>query len=192
MVFRVLGNALDGFLGYVPAHAFRHLPPRLISHLIDIAVRTRQIATAVYFQYKLPERDGLVSCRAYRRCIQLKQRPGSGMSRYPDRCHMNQAATSVAPSPGPFVSTLSLASGGGLPEPRRFTDPEVGRRRFIAICPHRGAAAVAGSVGQKVAKTLKTAELSRRQSRRRSAGRPGRSLSQRPPPVRKSSCGTVP
>ena len=38
VVFHVLGNALDGFLSYIPAHAFRHLPPRLIRHLVDIAV----------------------------------------------------------------------------------------------------------------------------------------------------------
>jgi hypothetical protein len=38
VVFHVLGNALDGFVGYIPAHAFRHLPPGLISHLVDIAV----------------------------------------------------------------------------------------------------------------------------------------------------------
>lgn len=38
VVFCVLGYALDGFLGYIPAHAFRHLPPGLISHFVDIAV----------------------------------------------------------------------------------------------------------------------------------------------------------
>jgi hypothetical protein len=34
----VLGNALDGLLGYVSAHAFRHPAPRLIGHLIDVTV----------------------------------------------------------------------------------------------------------------------------------------------------------
>jgi hypothetical protein len=34
----VLGDALDGFLSYPPAHTFRHVPPCLIGHLIDVAV----------------------------------------------------------------------------------------------------------------------------------------------------------
>jgi hypothetical protein len=38
VVFCVLGNALDGFLGYLTAHALRHPLPRLIGHLVDIAV----------------------------------------------------------------------------------------------------------------------------------------------------------
>lgn len=38
VAFCVLGNALDGLLGYVSAHAFRHPAPRLIGHLIDITV----------------------------------------------------------------------------------------------------------------------------------------------------------
>jgi hypothetical protein len=38
VVFCVLGNALGGFLSHSPAHAFRHVPPGLIRHLVDIAV----------------------------------------------------------------------------------------------------------------------------------------------------------
>jgi len=38
VAFCVLGNALDGFVSYVPAHSFRHPAPRLIGHLVDIAV----------------------------------------------------------------------------------------------------------------------------------------------------------
>jgi hypothetical protein len=88
----------------------------------------------MYFQDKLPEGGGLVSCRAYRRYVEVEQGPGSGMFRYPDRCHVNQAARSVGPSPGPFVPTaMASASGGGLRGLGRSTDPEVGRRRFSAI-----------------------------------------------------------
>ena len=38
VLFGVLGDALDGFLSYSLAHAFRHVPPGMIRHLIDIAV----------------------------------------------------------------------------------------------------------------------------------------------------------
>jgi hypothetical protein len=72
VAFDVLGNALDGFLSYLTAHTFRHVPPRLIGHLVDIAVRTRQIASTVDFQNKLPERDGLVPGRAHRRHVQVE------------------------------------------------------------------------------------------------------------------------
>lgn len=82
VAFRVLGNALDGFLSYPTAHALRHLPPRLIRHLIDVAVRTRQITTTVDFQDELPERDGLVPGGAYRGHVQVEQRPRRGMFGY--------------------------------------------------------------------------------------------------------------
>jgi hypothetical protein len=104
VVLCVLSDALGGFLSYSPAHAFRHVPPGLIRHFVDIAVRTRQITTTVYFQDKLPEGCRPVSCRAYRCHVEVEQRPGSGMSRYPDRCHLNQAAG----PPGPFPGWLNL------------------------------------------------------------------------------------
>jgi hypothetical protein len=63
----------------------------------------------MYFQDKLPEGGGLVSCRTYRRYVEVKQRPRSGMSRYLDRCHVNQAARSVGPPGVLFVPTAMVS-----------------------------------------------------------------------------------
>src|SRR5512140_3072129 len=97
VTFCVLGNALDGLPGYVAAHAFWHPAPRLIGHLIDITVGTRQIVTTMDLQDKLPKRDGLVPCCAHRRRVQSEQRPGCGMLGYLDRCHGHEAARLMRP-----------------------------------------------------------------------------------------------
>jgi hypothetical protein len=59
---RVVGDTLDGLGGHGGAHLLGHLPPCLVRHLVDIAVRARQVAATVDFQDELPEGDGLVSC----------------------------------------------------------------------------------------------------------------------------------
>jgi hypothetical protein len=58
---RVAGDALDGLGGHGGAHPLGQLPPRLIRHLVDVAVRARQIAAAVNLQDELPEGNGPVS-----------------------------------------------------------------------------------------------------------------------------------
>ncbi len=59
---RVVGDALDGLGGHGGAHPLGQLPPGLVRHLVDVTVRTRQIAAAVDLQDELPEGHGLVAC----------------------------------------------------------------------------------------------------------------------------------
>jgi hypothetical protein len=92
MGFSVLGNALDGFVRHRLTHPLGHLTPTLICHFIDIAVSAGQIAAAMHFQDKLPERNRELSRRADHRYVKVEQRPRRRVVGRLNRCHSNQAA----------------------------------------------------------------------------------------------------
>lgn len=92
MAFGMLGNARDGLASHVPAHSFRHPAPRLVGHLIDIAICARQIATAMNLQDELPERHGFISRGAQRGHVQIEQGPGRRMLGGRRQRRINEAA----------------------------------------------------------------------------------------------------
>ena len=65
------------------------MTPRLIRHFVDVAVRTRQIATTVDLQDELPEGNRLVASPPHFPYVEVEQRPRSRMRR-----HANQLAKS--------------------------------------------------------------------------------------------------
>src|SRR5580704_774737 len=75
----VLSNALDYPGRDRSAHPLGLQTPGLVGHLIDVAVRTRQVAAAVHLHNELLEGNRLVADLAESGYVEVQQRPRSGM-----------------------------------------------------------------------------------------------------------------
>ena len=91
---RMLGDPLDGLIGYRLAHPPGQAPPSLIRHFIHIAIRARQIATTMNLQDELLEWHRLMSGRPDHRHVEIEKRPPRRLLGFMRRRHVNQAAKS--------------------------------------------------------------------------------------------------
>ena len=110
MLFHVLGNTLNGSASDPLAHSPGLPAPSLVRHFIDIAIRARQVTTAMNFQDELLEGDRLMPGRPDRRQVEVEDRPPGRVAGCLCRCHSNQAAKSSGSTRVPWPARQACTS----------------------------------------------------------------------------------